>query len=109
MSAFRKHTINIDGIQKSLHGVNTEGVHLTLSPNLGTELRGIFREGSVQTRKPFITDTRYQFGYRISGSKFEQRIVNRMSKFLIGFNRLVPIMFRLIRIGADLSRECHTS
>ena len=45
MSAFRKHIINIDGIQKSLHGVNTEGVHLTLSPNLGTELRGVFREG----------------------------------------------------------------
>jgi len=45
VSAFRKHTINIDGIQKSLHGVNTEGVHLTLSPNLGTELRGVFREG----------------------------------------------------------------
>ena len=45
MSAFRKYTINIDGIQKSLHSVNTEGVHLILSPNLGTELRDVFREG----------------------------------------------------------------
>ena len=44
MSAFRKHTINIDGIQKSLHSVNTEGVYLTLSPNLGIELKGVFRE-----------------------------------------------------------------
>ena len=45
VSAFRKHTINIDGIQKSLHSVNTEGMHLTLSSNLGTELRGVFKEG----------------------------------------------------------------
>ena len=44
MSAFRKYTINIDGIQKSLQGVNTEGVYLTLSPNLETELKGVFRE-----------------------------------------------------------------
>ena len=45
VSAFRKHTINIDGIRKSLHGVNTEGVHLILSPNLGTKLRNVFKEG----------------------------------------------------------------
>ena len=40
VSALRKMNIHIVRTEKSLHGANREGVHLALSPKLGTELEG---------------------------------------------------------------------
>jgi hypothetical protein len=45
VNAFKKYIVNINGTENLLHGVNKEGVHLALSPKLGTELKRTYREG----------------------------------------------------------------
>ena len=45
MRAFRDYGLYGRGPKKSLHVQNTEGVHLSLSPKLGTVPNRAFREG----------------------------------------------------------------
>ncbi len=42
VSTFREMFAYMVWTKKSLHGVNREGVHLALSPELGTRLKGAF-------------------------------------------------------------------